>query len=145
MFDHVGLPVGDISRSKAFYSAALAPLGYVLVVNGTDPATGVGHAGYGYPGRPQFWINTRPPVTGVLHFAFVTDSRGAVDRFHRAALAAGGADNGTPGLRPAYHAHYYAAFVRDPDGHNIEAVCHFPGRFEDQFPGPAGSSGKDGV
>lgn len=141
MFDHIGFAVRDLQRAKAFYSAALAPLGYVLVVDGSDPDTGVGHAGYGHPGRPQFWINTRAAVTGDLHFAFVTDSRGAVDAFYRAALKAGGTDNGAPGLRPAYHAHYYAAFVRDPDGHNIEAVSHFPGRFEDQFPGPAGASG----
>ncbi len=141
MFDHIGFAVSDFARSKAFYTAALAPLGYVLVLDGADQDTGVGHAGFGFPGRPQFWINSNKPVSGDLHFAFVTDARGAVDGFHAAALKAGGTDNGAPGLRRNYHDHYYAAFVRDPDGHNIEAVCHFPGRFEDQFPGPKGGRG----
>jgi catechol 2,3-dioxygenase-like lactoylglutathione lyase family enzyme len=133
MFDHVGFAVSDLARAKAFYAAALAPLGFVLVVDGSDPDTGIGHAGFGFPGRPQFWINTHKPLSGDLHVAFPADNRGAVDAFHAAALKAGGSDNGAPGLRPTYHQNYYAAFVRDHDGHNIEAVCHFPGRFEDQF------------
>jgi catechol 2,3-dioxygenase-like lactoylglutathione lyase family enzyme len=93
MIDHIGFPVSDYERSKAFYAKALAPLGYVLVME-VDQAE--------------------------------NDHRAAVDAFHRAAIAAGGADNGPPGLRPHYHPNYYAAFARDPDGHNLEAVCHLP-------------------
>ena len=84
------------------------------------------HAGFGSPGRPQFWIATGKPVQGRVHFAFMTKDRAAVRAFHQAALAAGAKDNGAPGLRPEYHEHYYGAFVLDPDGHNIEAVCHGP-------------------
>jgi len=129
MFDHVALPVADFARSKAFYQAALAPLKYVLVVESSHDS-----AGFGIPGRPKFWISGgEGPLTGELHVAFEASDHGAVNAFYQAALQAGGRDNGAPGLRPDYHASYYAAFVLDPDGHNIEAVCHFPGRFQDQF------------
>lgn len=127
MIDHIGFPVSDFARSKAFYTAALAPLKLVSVTLGDDGA------GFGYPGRPQFWIGAGKPLSGRLHVAFVADDRAAVQAFHVAALKAGGTDNGAPGLRPEYHASYYAAFVLDPDGHNVEAVCHFPGKFQDQF------------
>lgn len=129
MFDHVCVPVSDLDRSRAFYTRALAPLGF-------GPAwhtSGDSHAGFGYPGKPQFWIGTAGKVSGNVHLAFVAENRDAVDRFFAEALAAGGTDNGGPGLRCKYHPNYYAAFVLDPDGHNIEAVSHFPGRFEDQF------------
>lgn len=134
MLDHIGFPVSDFTRSRAFYVAALAPLGFVPLID-VSPADGGGEGtvGFGRPVKPQFWIGTGQPLAGRLHVAFAADHRSAVDAFHAAALKAGGTDNGAPGLRPEYHASYYAAFVLDPDGHNVEAVCHFPGRFEDQF------------
>ena len=127
MLDHIGLPVRDLARSKAFYAAVLAPLGYEPVMD-LDPAvTGcTGFVGFGRPDKPQFWITTGEPLTGVLHVAFMAQDRAAVGAFHAAALAAGARDNGGPGLRPHYHPTYYGAFVFDPDGHNIEAVCHRP-------------------
>jgi catechol 2,3-dioxygenase-like lactoylglutathione lyase family enzyme len=128
MIDHVGFPVSDYARSKAFYEQALAPLGYVLVMEVTAEQTGSGSpaAGFGAGGKPDFWIGGEGKLNGVLHVAIVARDRAAVDAFHRAALAAGGRDNGPPGLRPHYHPSYYGAFVLDPDGHNIEAVCHGP-------------------
>jgi catechol 2,3-dioxygenase-like lactoylglutathione lyase family enzyme len=127
MLDHVGFPVADFARSKAFYAKALAPLGYGLVMEFPPEATGgTGHAGFGPQGRPQFWIGGGNPVKGQVHFAFVARNRAAVHAFYDAALAAGARDNGPPGLRPQYHPNYYGAFVLDPDGHNIEAVCHLP-------------------
>ena len=128
MLDHIGLSVADFARRRAFYAAALAPLGFGPVMDVTREQTG-GYEGTGFgpPGRPQFWIGTGEQRGGRVHVAFVAADRAAVDAFHRAALAAGGADNGAPGLRPHYHPHYYGAFVFDPDGHNIEAVCHAPG------------------
>lgn len=128
MIDHVGFPVSDYARSKAFYTQALAPLGYGLIMEfGGDKTESVAAAaGFGRDGKPDFWIGGEGGLTGVLHVAVTTDSRGAVEAFHKAALAAGGKDNGPPGLRPHYHANYYGAFVLDPDGHNIEAVCHAP-------------------
>ena len=119
MIDHVGVQVSDASRSKAFYTAALAPLGYSLLMEWQE------HAGFGVAPKPDFWIGRGQPNTPV-HVAFRAETRSQVDAFHRAAIAAGGRDNGPPGLRPHYHAHYYGAFVLDPDGHNIEAVCHAP-------------------
>ena len=122
MIDHVSIAVADLAKAYAFYDAVLPTLGYARVRTRPD------HAGYGLPDRPVFWINraesARAPDGGA-HVAFVAGDRPAVDAFHRAALAAGGVDNGTPGLR-AYHADYYAAFVIDPDGNRIEAVCHRP-------------------
>lgn len=119
MIDHVGIRVSDYESSKRFYAAALAPLGYTLLMEVAS------HAGFGRPGKPDFWI--QPGDAGsAVHVALVSVDRAGVDAFHRAALAAGGRDNGAPGLRPHYHPHYYGAFVLDPDGHNIEAVCHQP-------------------
>ena len=121
MLDHVGFGVSDYERSKAFYSEVLAPLDIELIMEPSGRA-----AGFGRAGRPFFWLEaTRPPATQV-HVAFACDSRDVVDAFHVAGLAAGGSDNGAPGLRPIYHEHYYGAYVLDPDGNNIEAVCHGP-------------------
>jgi catechol 2,3-dioxygenase-like lactoylglutathione lyase family enzyme len=121
MLDHVTIGVSDFERSKAFYDRALRPLG----INRLHAEAGV-FAGYGEDRKPFFWIGVRnTPQTGV-HVAFATRDRATVDAFHAAALAAGGQDNGRPGLRPHYHPNYYGAFILDPDGHNIEAVCHVP-------------------
>lgn len=127
MIDHVGFPVSDYARAKAFYAAALKPLGYALVMEVTAEQTGNAEAaGFGKDGKPDFWIGGEGGLDRPLHVAIESRDRASVDAFHRAALAAGGKDNGAPGLRPHYHANYYAAFVFDPDGHNIEAVCHAP-------------------
>ncbi|MBV8183510.1 MAG: VOC family protein [Hyphomicrobiales bacterium] len=127
MLDHVGFPVSDYERSRAFYKRALEPLGIELIVELPPRKTGGNaHAGFGRKGRAQFWIGTRKPFQGQLHIAFEAASRGEVDAFHAAALRDGASDNGTPGLRPQYHPDYYGAFVLDPDGHNIEAVCRAP-------------------
>jgi catechol 2,3-dioxygenase-like lactoylglutathione lyase family enzyme len=134
MFDHIRLPVSDYERSKRFYAAALQALGSGLLVEERAPDGRGGDAGFGSARRPQFWIRSGP-VAGSVHVAFLAADRGGVRAFHVAALAAGGSDNGAPGLRPHYHPNYFAAFVLDPDGHNVEAVCHAPGAFEDQFPG----------
>lgn len=127
MLDHVGAVVSDIARSRTFYDAALAPLGVAVIMEVTAEQTG-GHAhlGYGSGGRPYFWVGAGGPATARLHVAFTADSRAVVDAFFSAALAAGGTDNGAPGLRPHYHPNYYGAFVLDPGGLNIEAVCHAP-------------------
>jgi len=125
MIDHTGLSVSDYERSKAFYTAALAPIGYQLLAEFPAAVTGsTDVAGFGEPPKPDFWIHRGVPNQPPVHIAFRVDSRAKVDAFHRAALQAGGADNGAPGLRPHYHPNYYGAFVRDPDGHNVEAVCH---------------------
>jgi catechol 2,3-dioxygenase-like lactoylglutathione lyase family enzyme len=127
MLDHIGFPVADFARSKAFYLRALAPLGYGLVKEVSAAETGSGdHAGFGPKGRPYFWIGTGKPIRDQVHVAFVAKDRAAVRAFYEAALAAGGTDNGPPGVRPRYHADYYGAFILDPDGQNIEAVCHLP-------------------
>lgn len=121
MLDHVGFGVSDYERSKAFYAEALAPLGIELVKEPSQLA-----AGFGRDGKPFFWLEaTRPPAAG-LHVAFTCESQDLVRAFHEAAIAAGGTDNGSPGARPIYHEHYYGAYVLDPDGNNIEAVCHHP-------------------
>ncbi|WP_372013955.1 VOC family protein [Pseudoxanthomonas sp. 10H] len=125
MLDHVGLAVSDFARSRAFYTQALAPLGIAVVMEvGPESTGGTAHAGFGRAGKPFFWIGDGGPAHGGTHVAIVADSRAQVDAFHHAALQAGGRDNGAPGLRPHYHENYYGAFVLDPDGHNIEAVCH---------------------
>jgi catechol 2,3-dioxygenase-like lactoylglutathione lyase family enzyme len=125
MLDHTGIAVSDLSKSKAFYVKALGPLSISLVMEVTAEQTGDGaHAGFGRDGKPFFWIGSGGRPSGPVHFAFTAKSRDEVVAFHRAALAAGGRDNGPPGLRPHYHASYYGAFVLDPDGNNIEAVCH---------------------
>ncbi|WP_298672993.1 VOC family protein [uncultured Sphingomonas sp.] len=121
MLDHITFGVSDISRSIAFYDRALAPLGVRRLHDGSDGAVRV--AAYG-DDRAWFWIAEHDPTRGKLHIALTARDRAAVDAFHRAGLAAGGADNGAPGLRPHYHPGYYGAFVLDPDGHNIEAVFH---------------------
>jgi catechol 2,3-dioxygenase-like lactoylglutathione lyase family enzyme len=120
MLDHVGIPVADFGRSKRFYEEALVPLGYGLIAVYDDSA-----AGFGLADKPDFWI-ARGVAGAAVHVAFTSPDRATVDAFHTAALAAGGRDNGGPGLRPQYHPTYYGAFVLDPDGHNIEAVRHGP-------------------
>ena len=115
MFDHVGFNVDDVAKSKAFYLAALAPLGMTLMREGDGWAVIGGPSG-------RLWIGQLGLAATPIHFAFRAESRGAVEAFHKAALAAGGRDNGAPGLRPNYRADYYAAFVFDPDGHNVETV-----------------------
>jgi catechol 2,3-dioxygenase-like lactoylglutathione lyase family enzyme len=124
MFDHVKFGVSDYVASKAFYLKALEPLGVVVVSEG-NPAYGVELA---QPtGKSSLCLFETREKPAHLHVAFMADTRQQVDAFYRAALEAGGKDNGAPGLRPNYHPNYYAAFVIDPDGHNIEAVCHEPG------------------
>lgn len=126
MIDHLGFTVSDLPRSRDFYVRALAPLGYAPVMDVTGEPGGYQGTGFGTPGKPAFWIGTGSTRSGTVHVAFVARSRADVDAFHAAALAAGGRDNGAPGLRPHYHPDYYGAFVFDPDGHNVEAVCHAP-------------------
>ena len=124
MLDHVGVEVSDFARSRAFYEAALAPLGIGLLMEFDGVGAGFGKQAEHGP-KPFFWIGERgrPPVSGA-HIAFGVRSTEEVDAFHAAALAAGGTDNGAPGPRPVYHPGYYGAFVLDPDGNNIEAVCY---------------------
>jgi catechol 2,3-dioxygenase-like lactoylglutathione lyase family enzyme len=113
MIDHTGVAATNYEKSKQFYTRALEPLGYQLIMD--------------VPPKPDFWLAesetaNKPP----MHIAFRAESRASVDAFYKAALAAGGRDNGAPGPRPHYHENYYGAFVLDPDGNNIEAVCHTP-------------------
>ncbi|HEX3733664.1 MAG TPA: VOC family protein [Solirubrobacterales bacterium] len=124
MLDHVGIEVSDFERSKAFYLAALAPLGVELVMEPMPGAAGFG-SDLGQGPRPYFWIMARgrPTVSGA-HVSFAAVDREAVDAFHAAGLAAGGTDNGPPAPRPIYHPGYYGAFVLDPDANNVEAVFH---------------------
>ena len=125
MLDHIGLAAADFERSKSFYIKALGPLALGLLFEVTAEQTGGdAHAGFGAEGRPFFWIGNGKRAVGGAHVAFTAKSRSEVDAFYHAALAAGGRDNGPPGLRPHYHSNYYGAFVLDPDGNNIEAVCH---------------------
>jgi len=127
MIDHTGLVVSDIKASTAFYRQALGAIGYALIMELPAELTGHGAvAGFGEPPKPDFWIGQGTPNVPPIHVAFRVANRALVDAFHAAALAAGGRDNGAPGLRPHYHPDYYGAFVLDPDGHNIEAVCHAP-------------------
>ena len=121
--DHVGFAVADYQRSKAFYEKALAPLGLKLLMEFSEASAGFGRND---GERPSLFIEAHgKPVRGRLHIALRAESRAEVDAFHAAAIAAGGADNGAPGLR-WYHRSYYAGYVLDPDGNNIEAVCHQP-------------------
>ena len=121
MLDHVGLEVSDYEASKRFDSEALAPLGISLLMEFGGAA-----AGFGEDRKPYFWIYGRGPAETGTHVAFAVYTHELVHEFHAAALAAGGRDNGAPGPRPKYHESYYGAFVLDPDGNNIEAVCHRP-------------------
>ncbi|MCX8506983.1 MAG: VOC family protein [Alphaproteobacteria bacterium] len=123
MIDHIGIIVSDLETSQNFYTKALAPLGISVVM------TFQGHIGMGHEQKPEFWFSqgkVSGQVHAPIHLAFVAQNRDAVQKFYQAALAAGGKDNGAPGLRPHYHPNYYGAFVIGPDGHNIEAVCHAP-------------------
>lgn len=117
MIDHMTVTVRDIEKSREFYAKVLAPLGYKRLLDYGD-FTGFGDK------KPEFWIKPGNPPSQPMHIAFAAKSRVHVDKFHEAALAAGAADFGAPGPRPQYHKHYYGAFVTDPDGHPIEAVCH---------------------
>ncbi|RZA14134.1 MAG: VOC family protein [Lysobacteraceae bacterium] len=127
MIDHAGLYVTDFARSKAFYQQALAPLNYSMLAEFPGAgANGADVGGFGEAPKPDFWIVSHPAQQPPIHIAIRAASRAMVDAFYKAALAAGGTDNGPPGIRAHYHPNYYGAFVRDPDGHNIEAVCHEP-------------------
>lgn len=130
MLDHVGFAVTDIERSKRFYEQALAPLGISVMMDippEQNAQGGGGRAlGFGAGDNPFFWVADNQRVGEGTHVAFTVDSRAKVDAFYAAAIAAGGRDNGGPGIRERYHPNYYAAFVFDPDGFNIEAVCHKP-------------------
>jgi catechol 2,3-dioxygenase-like lactoylglutathione lyase family enzyme len=129
MIDHLGFAVSDYERAKAFYVKALAPLGYSLIMEVTPQQSGGDFpaAGFGADGKPDFWIGGEGGMNKPLHVAILAKDRAKVDTFCQAAIAAGGRDNGPPGIRAHYHPNYYGAFVLDPDGHNIEAVCHAPG------------------
>ena len=126
MIDHIGFAVADMEQARQFYVRALEPLGISVLMEVTQEMTGGhgAHLGLGRDGNPFFWIGTGKPAVGGCHVAFAAPDRATVDAFHAAALAAGGRDNGAPGLRPHYHAGYYGAFVLDHDGNNIEAVHH---------------------
>ena len=125
MIDHTGLSVSNFAKSKAFYSAALAPIGYAMLMEFPAAITkSTDVAGFGESPKPDFWISGGEPNKPPIHIAFRVSSRAMVDAFYKAALEAGATDNGPPGIRAHYHPDYYGAFVLDPDGHNIEAVCH---------------------
>lgn len=120
MFDHIGIRASNIEASQVFFLRALNPLGITIAMKGPHGA------GLGRDGKPSLWIYATKDRPVPLHLAFAAERRSQVDAFHRAAIEAGGQDNGPPGLRTHYHAHYYAAFVIAPDGHNVEVVCHLP-------------------
>ena len=120
MFDHVGFGVSNLEHSRAFFLNALGSIGVSVVMEGPY---GVG---MGKNSKPSLWIHEATSVSSPMHIAFTAENRNEVDAFYKAALAAGGKDNGAPGLRPHYHADYYGAFVIGPDGHNVEVVCHNP-------------------
>ncbi len=120
MIDHIGLEVSEYEKSKEFYKRALAPLSYELIMEWES------WAGFGVDGKPDFWMHGGKKTSPIVHVAFRAKNRAAVRAFHEAAIAAGGKDNGAPGIREMYHPHYYGAFVFDLDGNNIEAVCHDP-------------------
>ena len=130
MLDHVGFPVRDFAAARTFYDAALKPLGVTALVEVTAEQSGGGeHVGYGEGDRSYFWIGDGEGEVdiGPMHVCFTAKDRPTVDAFYAAAMAAGGRDNGPPGIRAHYHPNYYGAFVLDPEGRNIEAVCHAPG------------------
>jgi catechol 2,3-dioxygenase-like lactoylglutathione lyase family enzyme len=118
MIDHFTVKVSDYKRSRDFYARALRPLGYEAVMEYE------GGGGFGVKGKPDLWLSQEPENVRPMHFAFAASDRKVVDAFYAAAMGSGGKDNGPPGLRKQYHPDYYGAFVLDPDGHNVEAVCH---------------------
>ena len=122
MIDHFTVKVSDYKRSREFYLRALRPLGYEAVMEFE------GMGGFGPKGKPYLWLHQDPPNVRPMHFAFAAPDRRSVDAFYAAAMRSGGKDNGPPGIRKDYHPNYYGAFVLDPDGHNVEAVCHRPER-----------------
>ncbi|MGV3768395.1 MAG: VOC family protein [Sphingobium phenoxybenzoativorans] len=128
MIDHIGFAVADANRSRSFYDALLGAIGIRMIMEIAREVTESGGMafGYGHADKPYFWIGDNERVGEGTHIAFAVESRAMVDAFHAAGLAAGGEDHGAPGVRPHYHANYYAAFILDPDGMNIEAVCHAP-------------------
>jgi len=127
MIDHTGLNISNPKKSREFYDKALAPLGYTMLYQvPMEHTEGKAVFGYGVAPKPDFWVAEGEPNKPHLHMAFRAQTRAQVDQFYKAAMAAGGRDNGKPGLRPHYHENYYGAFVLDPDGHNIEACCHDP-------------------
>lgn len=128
MIDHLGISVSDYPKSKVFYQTVLATLGHECIMEITPAMTGGDshHCGFGSNKKPSFWLSSTGEVCASIHIAFTANNRAEVDAFYHAALAAGGKDNGAPGLRPIYHPNYYGAFILDLDGHNIEAVCHSP-------------------
>ena len=127
MIDHLGIFVRDHAASKEFYLKALAPLGVAVVMTVSKEESGApsDHTGMGKDGKPFFWITEGQP-SGAMHLCFTADTREQVDAFYKAAVAAGARDNGAPGIRAHYHPNYYGAFVIDPNGINLEAVCHKP-------------------
>jgi catechol 2,3-dioxygenase-like lactoylglutathione lyase family enzyme len=126
MFDHVGIPVKDYAAAKAFYEKALAPLGAKMLMEiPREHTQGLGVCGFGVT-APQFWISEGQHANKQIHVAFAAKDHAEVRAFYDAAMAAGATDNGKPGPRPHYHEHYYGGFVLDPDGNNLEAVCHHP-------------------
>lgn len=128
MIDHMGISVSDYAKSRAFYDAIMPTIGAACCMEVTAEETGGIYegAGYGVGGKPSFWIGIGGALRGRLHVAFSAPDRASVDAFYAAAIKAGATDNGPPGIRAHYHPNYYGAFVLDPDGHNVEAVCHRP-------------------
>ena len=126
IIDHIGFGVSNYDDAKRFYSEALGALGIVVVMEVGQEKTSDRACGFGRAGKPEFWIGEEGKSAPPLHIAFVATTRTEVDGFYKAALNAGAKDNGAPGVRAHYHPNYYAAFVLDRDGHNIEAVCHSP-------------------
>jgi len=128
MIDHLGFSVSDYERAKAFYAKALAPLDYSLIMEVTAEQTGhAAAAGFGANGKPDLWFGAEGAMNKPVHIAILAKDRATVDAFYKAAIAAGGRDNGAPGPREHYHPGYYGAFVLDADGNNVEAVCHRSG------------------
>ena len=127
ILDHIGISVSNFAKSIAFYRLSLAPLGISVVMEVPKEFTGgTNYSGLGRDGKPDFWLGDGKKAQSGLHIAFAAQNRAEVDAFYKAAIAAGGIDNGKPGIRDDYHPNYYGAFVLDPDGNNIEAVCHKP-------------------
>jgi catechol 2,3-dioxygenase-like lactoylglutathione lyase family enzyme len=127
MLDHISITVANVEKAKAFYEAALKPIGVSVVMSVSAEETGsTGFYGFGEGQKPYFWIAEGDKRSGPMHIALAADARARVDAFYKAAMAAGAKDNGPPGIRAHYHPNYYGAFVIDPDGHNLEAVCHLP-------------------